>query len=63
MAFDGALENVRGGVRGRRDDGGGEGGVGGVGVGVYRASSSSVVSRVRVDITTDDEARGARRRG
>ena len=52
-----------------RDDDDDEGGIAvgvGVGVGVggvHRASSSSVVSRVRVDVATHDEARGARRHG
>ena len=50
------------------DDDDDEGGIAvGVGVGVggvHRASSSSsVVSRVRVDVATHDEARGARRHG
>lgn len=51
----------------RDDDDDDEGGIAvGVGVGVggvHRASSSSVVSRVRVDVATHDEARGARRHG
>ena len=47
------------------DDDDDEGGIAvSVGVGgVHRASSSSVVSRVRVDVATHDEARGARRHG